>query len=54
MTLTIWTKCQHTYTHEGATNIRQAKRELRWTNARGEPRSMALAFIRVWHCSEAR
>jgi hypothetical protein len=36
------------YKHEEATNVRQAKRELRWTNARGEKRSMALAFIDKW------
>ena len=34
------------------TNVRQAKRELRWTNARGERRTMALAFIATWHTTE--
>ncbi len=47
-TLVIETRCRRTYRHEGVTNVRQAKRELRWTNARGEKRQMALAFIATW------
>lgn len=47
-TLIIETKCRHRYRHDGATKVRQAKRELRWTNARGEKRTMALAFIDRW------
>ena len=48
----IETNCGHKYVHKGITNVRLAKRELRWTNARGEPRSMALCFIRTWDLSE--
>lgn len=48
MTLIIKSRCRHTYRHEGVTNVRQAKRELRWTNARGEKRVMALAFVDTW------
>lgn len=47
-TLIILTKCQHTYLHQGVTNIRLSKNELRWTNANGEKRSMALVFIEDW------
>ncbi len=48
MVLTIETRCRHRYVHEGVTNVRQAKRALRWTNARGEKREMAIAFIETW------
>lgn len=47
--LIIITKCRHTYRHAGISNVREAKKELRWTNARGEARSMAWAFIAEWH-----
>lgn len=47
--LIIETKCGFTYRHNGVSNVRTSKNELRWTNARGEPRSMALAFIEDWH-----
>lgn len=36
------------YDWEGATKVREAKDEVRWTNARGEKRSMALAFLGRW------
>lgn len=36
------------YDWEQATKVREAKREVRWTNARGERRSMALAFLARW------
>ena len=48
MTLSILAKDGARYEHPGATNVREAKHELRWTNARNEKRSMALAFIDVW------
>jgi hypothetical protein len=44
----------HNYRHEGITNVREAKHELRWTNARSEPRSMAWCFIERWNLSEPR
>lgn len=47
--LTITTKCHHTYTHYNVSNVRLSKNELRWTNAQGEKRSMALVFIDTWH-----
>lgn len=43
--LIINTKCGHSYTHSQVSNVRAAKRELRWTNANGDARSMAWAFI---------
>lgn len=36
------------YDWPGVTKVRQAAREIRWTNARGEKRSMALAFVDRW------
>lgn len=51
-TLLIYTKDGAAYGWPRCTNVRQAKRELRWTNARGEHRSMALAFIATWHTTE--
>lgn len=39
------------YDWEGATKVREAKAEVRWTNARGEKRSMALAFVARWWVS---
>lgn len=53
MVLTIETRCRRRYVHEGVSNVRQAKRELRWTNARGEKRVMALAFVAGWRTEEA-
>jgi len=52
--LTIHTNCCQVYIHDNVTNVRRAKRELRWTNARGEPRSMAMAFVCCWALSEPR
>lgn len=46
--LSITTRCRHGYRYPDVTNVREAKHELRWINARGERRSMALAFIRIW------
>jgi hypothetical protein len=46
--LFIETKCRHRYAHLQVSNVRLSKNELRWTNARGEKRSMALAFIATW------
>lgn len=36
------------YDWEQATKVRAAKREIRWTNARGERRAVALVFITRW------
>lgn len=47
--LIIVTKCNHRYEHANVSNVRLSKNELRWTNARGEARSMALAFVGSWH-----
>jgi len=51
-TLTIYAKDGAAYAWPGCTNVRQAKRELRWTNVRGEIRTMALAFIATWNTTE--
>lgn len=51
-TLVIYAQDGAAYLWPRCTNVRQAKRELRWTNARGEHRSMALAFIATWHTIE--
>lgn len=39
------------YDWAAVTKVREAKREVRWTNARGERRSMALAFVHRWWVS---
>lgn len=36
------------YDWDNVTKVREATREVRWTNARGEKRSMALAFLKRW------
>lgn len=51
-TLAIYVRDGAAYLWPRCTNVRQAKRELRWTNARGEKRTMALAFIHTWHTTE--
>lgn len=48
MTLVLNLKDGAQYVWEGVSNVREAKREVRWTNARGEKRSMALAFLSSW------
>ncbi len=47
-TLVLVTVGARTYEHADVSNVRLAKREIRWTNARGEKRSMALAFVSSW------
>jgi hypothetical protein len=51
-TLVLYAKDGAVYRWPQCTNIRQATRELRWTNIRGEHRTMALAFIAAWHTIE--
>ncbi len=47
-TLRLWARDGAHYAWPGCTAIRLADRELRWTNARGEPRSMARVFLARW------
>lgn len=47
-TLRIEAKDGAVYVWENCTKVRQATEELRWTNARGEKRSMANAFLCRW------
>lgn len=58
MLLVIVTNCRRTYVYEYVSNVRESKserkRELRWTNAHGEARSMARCFIRSWWLTDAR
>lgn len=48
MTIHLYLKDGAEYHWDGVTNVRQATKEVRWTNARGEKRSMALAFLKKW------
>lgn len=50
-TLHLRLKDGRAYDWPGATKVREAKREIRWTNARGEARSMARAFLARWWVS---
>jgi hypothetical protein len=50
--LVIYLKDGAAYLWPHCTKIRSASRELRWTNARNEHRSMAHAFIDHWHITE--
>jgi len=52
-TLSLHLKDGAEYHWEGCSNVRLATRELRWTNARGEKRSMALAFLQSWNFTPA-
>jgi len=54
VTLHLTLKDGHQYHWVGCTNIREAKKEVRWTNARGEKRSMAKAFLHSWHTEQTK
>jgi hypothetical protein len=52
-TLHLFLKDGHEYHWVGCTNIREAAKEVRWTNLRGEKRSMAKVFLDRWEVSPA-
>lgn len=51
--LLLLTKTGGIYRWPSCTQVRRTESELRWTNRRGEKRSMALAFLESWEISEA-
>lgn len=48
MDLIIESLREHKYRHHNVSNVRLSKKELRWTNAHGEKRSIALVFVTEW------